>query len=118
MFAALCENLEFFKPKINLAIMLAPVARVDRLSSPTIQRLKESENVRAFLENTMGPELLPSPQVDGKISAGFMKVTGLGSFGAGLFSDEDPTLISELGLETFMGHFPSGTSYRCVNHFR
>jgi hypothetical protein len=36
MFAALCENLDFFKPKINLAIMLAPVARVDRLSSPTI----------------------------------------------------------------------------------
>lgn len=36
MFAALSENLDFFKPKINLAIMLAPVARVDRMSSSTI----------------------------------------------------------------------------------
>jgi pimeloyl-ACP methyl ester carboxylesterase len=61
MFAALCENLEFFKPKINLAIMLAPVARVDRLSSPTIQKMKENETLRSFIENTMGPEVLPSP---------------------------------------------------------
>jgi len=61
MFAALSENLEFFKSKINLALMLAPVARVDRLSSPTIQRLKDNETVRSFIENTMGPEVLSSP---------------------------------------------------------
>jgi hypothetical protein len=36
MFAALSENLEFFLPKINLAIMLAPVARVDRLASKSL----------------------------------------------------------------------------------
>lgn len=47
-----------------------------------------------------------------------MKVTGLGSFGVGLFSDEDPSMISEQGLESFLGHFPAGTSYRCINHFR
>jgi hypothetical protein len=43
MFAALSENLDFFKPKINLAIMLAPVARVDRLSSSTLQKLKDNK---------------------------------------------------------------------------
>ena len=36
MFAALSENIEFFVQKINVAIMLAPVARVDRLDSTTI----------------------------------------------------------------------------------
>lgn len=91
MFAALCENLEFFKPKINLAIMLAPVARVDRLSSPTIQKIKNNETLRDFIENTIGPEIMPTPQVDGKISAGLVKITGLANFSVGLFSDEDPT---------------------------
>lgn len=43
MFAALVENLEFFKPKLDLVIMLAPVARVDRLASTTLQKLKENQ---------------------------------------------------------------------------
>ena len=36
MFAALSENLEFFRPRLNLVVMLAPVARVDRLGSATL----------------------------------------------------------------------------------
>jgi hypothetical protein len=38
----------------------------------------------------MGPEMLPNPQIDGKVSSGFMKMTGLHSFSIGLLSDEDP----------------------------
>lgn len=89
MFAALTENLEFFKPKLNLVIMLAPVTRVDRLASTTLQKLKENQNLAYWLEK-IGPEMLPNPQIDGKISSGFMKVTGLGSFSISLLSDEDP----------------------------
>jgi hypothetical protein len=62
MFAALVDNLEFFKPKINLAIMLAPVARVDRMSSTAIHRIKDSKRVLSFVE-AQGPELFPNPQV-------------------------------------------------------
>lgn len=89
MFAAMSENLDFFKPKINLAIMLAPVARVDRLSSSTLQKLKDNKQLLDFLQK-MGPEMLPNPQIDGKVSSGFMKMTGLHSFSIGLLSDEDP----------------------------
>jgi hypothetical protein len=42
MFAALIENLDFFKTKINLAIMLAPVTRVDRMTCGTVHKLKDS----------------------------------------------------------------------------
>ena len=59
MFAALCDNLEFFKPKINLAVMLAPVARVDRMTCKTIQRVKENNTVNNIMES-MGPELFPN----------------------------------------------------------
>jgi len=117
MFAALCENKDFFKDKINLAIMLAPVARVDKCSAKTIQDMANKETVAQFIES-IGPELLPTPNVDGKIASGFMKITGASQFSIQAFSDSDPTLVSEKGLENYMGHFPSGTSYRCVNHFR
>ncbi len=66
----------------------------------------------------LGPEMLPNPQIDGKISSGFLKVTGLHSFSIARLSDQDPNNLAEGGLETFLGHFPAGSSFRCVNHFR
>jgi hypothetical protein len=50
MFAALTQNLEFFKSKVNLCIMLAPVARIDRLKSTTLQTIKESETLANLIE--------------------------------------------------------------------
>ena len=97
--------------------MLAPVARTDRMTSATLQKTKDNENARAFIKS-LGPEIMPSPQIDGKISSGFFKVTGLANFGVGLISDDDPNAISQKAMETYLGHFPAGTSFRCVDHFR
>jgi hypothetical protein len=47
-----------------------------------------------------------------------MKATGAVKFGIGLISDEDANAISQQGIDTYLGHFPAGTSFRCVNHFR
>ena len=80
MFSALSENQEFFRPKINLAIMLAPVARVDRANNIYIEKVKSNEEVFKLLEK-IGPELFPDPQINGYISSGIMKVTGMGEFG-------------------------------------
>jgi pimeloyl-ACP methyl ester carboxylesterase len=60
MFCALIENSSFFAPKVNIAIMLAPVARVDRMSSSTIQRLKESHTLHNLVAKE-GQELFSSP---------------------------------------------------------
>jgi lysosomal acid lipase/cholesteryl ester hydrolase len=42
----------------------------------------------------------------------------LGDLGIRLGADEHPEYLSERGREVFLGHFPSGTSFRCGNHFR
>jgi homoserine acetyltransferase len=47
-----------------------------------------------------------------------MTIIGNGKFGLSLLSDSDPKLISKKGLETYMGHFPAGASFKQVNHFR
>lgn len=36
----------------------------------------------------------------------------------GMSSDEDTAPISQSGMETYFGHFPSGSSFRNLTHFR
>lgn len=76
-----------------------------------------NENVVKFIHK-IGPELLPNPQVDGKITSGLFKLIGQGQIGLKYLADGDPKQLSQPALETFYGHFPAGTSFRCVNHFK
>ena len=78
IFAALIDNAEFFKPKINVAIMLAPVTRVDRMTCGSVHKLKDNDKLFELLEKTQGNEVMALPSVDGKISSGFLKATGAG----------------------------------------
>ena len=93
MFVALSLNPDFFKDKINLAIMLAPVATVHNSTAKVLQDSAQNESLIEFLRK-IGPELLPSPHVDGKISSSFMKIIGQGSSVISLLTDSDPKLIS------------------------
>jgi hypothetical protein len=48
--------------------------------------MKDIENVVSIAES-MGPELMPNPNVEGKLSSGFFRLTGADKFGIGLISD-------------------------------
>jgi hypothetical protein len=71
-----------------------------------------------LVQKKMGHELFPRPQADGKITSNLMKMTGLDKFGIQESSDSDLSHVNKGGAETFMGHFPSGTSFQGVNHIR
>jgi lysosomal acid lipase/cholesteryl ester hydrolase len=60
MFAALTIDPDYFRKKLNLIILLAPVARVDSAESRTVQDMAKNMNAVSFIE-MMGPEVLPSP---------------------------------------------------------
>ncbi len=49
---------------------------------------------------------------------GLLSFFGIGDVAISIGSDKNPEIISARGKETFLGHFPSGTSYRAGNHFR
>ena len=97
--------------------MLAPVARVDRCSAKVLKDQAENENLIKFMMS-IGPEMFPKPNVDGSVTSAFMKVSGGANMGMGLVCDDEPNKISQKGLETYMGHLPAGTSYRCIDHYR
>lgn len=60
MFAALSENCDFFRDKINLCIMLAPITRIVNLNATVIQKIKYWDSIVPIVE-AIGPELEPEP---------------------------------------------------------
>lgn len=110
MFSALSENSDWFRERINLFIMLAPVARCDRLANPTLKSFSENNVVLKMLKK-MGPELMPSPQVGGKFMSGLLALTRAANAGVSMVSDENITRMSAEGFKNYLGHFPAGSSY-------
>ena len=55
--SALSENAEWFKQRVNLFCLLAPVARVDRLDSKFLKGKADNTQMIKLLES-IGPELL------------------------------------------------------------
>lgn len=111
MFAGLSMNSDFFKGKINLAVMLAPVATVHNASAKLLQKNADNEKLMSMLK-MMGPEIMPNPNVEGKLSSAFIKLAGNGKIALSFVSDSNPGLLSQTGLETYMGHFPAGASFK------
>ena len=117
MFSALAEDCEFYRERVNLFIMLAPVARVDRCMNSTIRTTAENSTLVKVLKK-LGPEVFTEPQVSGKFMSGLLRFTGAATKSVAMFSDGDPAMISPEGFKNYLGHFPAGTSFMCIDHYR
>lgn len=49
MFAALAENLDFFRAHMNIFIALAPIVRIDHCSSGLIKKMSDSDKLEKML---------------------------------------------------------------------
>jgi hypothetical protein len=117
MLAALCENVEFFRNKMNCCILLAPVATVHHAGAKNLHKLKEKESFVSGMRK-MGPELFPRPQGANYVTSGFLNLSGMGNLSITEGADSNLDHLNRSAIPTFMGHFPSGTSFRCANHYR
>ena len=117
LLVGLIEKPEFFASKINLAIFMAPVARVDRMTSSTLHNIKDSDKIVQVLQ-MQGPELFPKSQVQNAFDSVVIQHTGFGKLQSLLLTDTDHSLLSPHGCDAFHGHFPSGGSLKSLMHFR
>ena len=62
-------------------------------------------------------ELIPDPQVESAFSS-FMLDPEHVDLALFFASDDEPGTVSELAKYNMVGHFPSGTSFQTLNHFR
>jgi hypothetical protein len=119
MFCALSENMDFFRKHMNVFIALAPVVRVDSCSSGLIKRMKDNEVVEKIIKKFGIQELFPSKDKNNNASAFFHKlVPELGNLGVKMIADDNPKTINQAQLESYMAHFPAGTSVKCALHYK
>jgi pimeloyl-ACP methyl ester carboxylesterase len=115
--ASMCENPDFFRERVNLFIMMAPVAKVKNMKAEVFQKIKNMTSLMQVLEK-MGPELFPVPQADGKVVSVLLKHSGISLAGMITACDTDIEHISQDGLETMLGHSPAGSTVQQIDHFR
>lgn len=93
MFAALIENSQYFNSRINLCIMLAPVARVDRMKAKPLQIAKNFRTSAALIQE-MGNEIFPRPVVENAIMSGLTWATSDADLVIRIGADERPDYLS------------------------
>lgn len=120
MFAAMCENTEFFKERMLLFVALAPVVSVKNLESEFLRDLNENEQAYNGLK-ALGPEILWKANADNIVSD-FVVHSSLGVKVQGNLlsqvSDSNPSLIDQDALQNLFKFYPAGTSFQCIDHFK
>jgi len=94
MFAALAEDMDFFRAHMNIFIALAPVVRVDNCSSGLIKKLSDKDSLEKMVLKMKIHEVFPSNK-NRKASSFFHKLLPeLSNLGIKLLADDDPTEIN------------------------
>ena len=96
MFAALSENAEFFRERMNLFVAIAPTVFVSNMKDEAILAINKNEKlIKSF--KLLGLDIFST------------------EFGTGTVNEEN---ISEIGLQNFFKFFPAGTSHQCLYHWK
>jgi len=119
MFWALSSNNDFFKQKVSLFMALGPVANMKHSKSPLLSFMAWNIDIIAPPLDLLGIyEFFPANFLTtGAFRAVCWTIPDLCKFGASLVADSDPDLDDTDRFTVYMGHFPSGTSRRCLFHY-
>ena len=119
MFYGLSHNEAYFADRVSIFLALGPVTDIHNCKSSLIHVFAEFQSLIADTAGLLGfYEFFPANW----ITTGFMRlfcgtVPQICEFGLFLISDEDPTLNDQDRTPVFLGHFPSGTSLRSIQHY-
>ena len=119
MFYGLSHNEAYFAERVSVFVALGPVTNLYNCKSSLIQFFADFRNLIADTAGLLGLyEFFPANW----LTTGFMRlfcgtIPQICEFGLFLISDEDPTLNDQDRTPVFLGHFPSGTSLRSLEHY-
>jgi pimeloyl-ACP methyl ester carboxylesterase len=119
LFAALAHNEDYFADKISVFIATGPVLQLTHCSSDLLHFIAEHDALIIDTCELFGIyDMFPANYID----TAFMKlvcgvIPELCEFGVSLLCDEDTSLDDDTRLNVYMGHFPSGTSLKCLDHY-
>lgn len=119
MYYGLATNEDFFASRVSIFIALGPVMKLTNCKSALIKFVANTDALLVATCNTLGIyEFFPANWLT---TGGFRLICGtipaLCNFGTFLVADEDTSLDNPVRLPVYLGHFPSGTSLRCLEHY-
>ena len=113
MFVAMCEHTEFFRRHMKQFIALAPILKINNMTSPFVNSNKENDK-SVNTARMLGPELMASATSDDPLKNALTN-SFLGESISHMvtkdFSDADPSLIDKSGFINFGKFYPAGCSF-------
>ena len=120
LFSALCQNCEYFANRIKLFIALAPIARLNNMSSFLLLTLEKLKIVKTC--NKLGIcEMFPSG--DNESNFDFVNIFNkyfmpMNNFTLSFITDNNSKDTNDQEyMELYKKFFPSGCSLNCLSHF-
>lgn len=119
LFYALAHNENYFKDKISIFVALGPVMQLTNVKSGILWFLAQYDFLVINACQTLGIyDIFPANWLTTGV---FRLICGtipaICEFGVNIIADENTALDKADRLQTYMGHFPSGTSLRTLIHF-
>jgi hypothetical protein len=105
--------------KVNLFVALGPVMKITHCKSSLLKLVALNEKLLVDTCDLLGIyEFFPANWLTtGAMRAICGHLMALCELGDYLVADEDVTLDNEKRLQVYLGHFPSGTSLRSLDHY-
>ena len=113
-------NETYYASRISLFMALGPVTNMNNSKSELLSFIASNDDLILDVCNLFGIyDMFPANWLDStfmKVMCGY--VPFLCNLGISLICDEDTSLDDETRLEDYVGgHFPSGTSLKCLDHY-
>lgn len=112
---------EWYKENINVAILLAPIGRLDHTTAPFMKLMSNPLNVDA---STKEAELVgyydvfsPNPYFAAITGAFCSVLTELCSLAMAAVCETDPNIDNMDRIKTYTSFFPSGAGYELMTHY-
>lgn len=118
MFCALSENMDFFRGKLNLFVALAPVVKLENCTNSLIKLVKDSQRIEKVMVKYGIYELTPLKRNKKAVAYLHKLFPDISNIGIKMLSDEDTKEINPKSIESFLAHYPSGTSLKSLLHFK
>lgn len=119
MFYGLSHNEQWFADRVSVFVALGPVMQLTHCKSSLIHFAADFKSLIVDTCSLLGfYEFFPA----GWVTTGAMRILcgtipQLCEFGLYLITDEDPSLNDQTRTSVYLGHFPSGTSLRSIDHY-
>ncbi len=113
-------NESYYASRISLFIACGPVTNMSNSKSDLLSFIAANDDLIIFACDLFGfYDMFPANWLDNmamQLICGY--IPQLCEFGLYLICDEDPSLDDQTRLEDYVGgHFPSGTSLKCLDHY-